>query len=166
MFSFSQVCSSSWKMLNNFLGNMAKIGLLTQQVSLHSASAANLISHGDDSEVIQLLPENLIPLKEMTSKGRRLCNDMESELETWFAMTSELLEASIETHSMSEGQRKLKKPTERFCLRYKQLPMRRLFLRTSWMVWKGKSFLHSVFHLVQTQITRTLGLLELFVHFL
>ena len=85
---------------------MERIRLLTQQIHLHSSSAANVISHGENSEVIQFLPKNLIPLKEITAKARGLCNDMEAELETWFAMTSELLEASIETHSLSEDQKK------------------------------------------------------------
>ena len=85
---------------------MEKIRLLTQQIHLHSSSAANIISHGENSEVIQFLPENLILLREITAKARVLCNDMEVKLETWFAMTSELLEASIETHSLSEDQKK------------------------------------------------------------
>ena len=93
-------------MLNAVHGRMEQIRLLTQQVSVHSSSAANVMSRGVDTEVIQYLPENLAPLKHMTEKAEKLCKETESEFNDWIAMLTELLEASVETHSLSESQRK------------------------------------------------------------
>ena len=85
---------------------MEKIRLVTQQVSVHSASAASVMSRGVNTEVIHFLPENLAPLKHMTEKAEMLCKETESELNGWIEMMTELLEVSVETHSLSESQRK------------------------------------------------------------
>ena len=93
-------------MLNAVHGRMEKIRLLTQQISVHSASAANVMSHGVNAEVIRFLPENLAPLKHMTEKAETLCKETESEFNDWIHMMTELLEASVESHSLSESQEK------------------------------------------------------------
>ena len=64
------------------------------------------MSRGVDAEVIHFLPENLAPLKHMTEKAEKLCKETESEFSAWISMMTELLEISVETHSLSESQRK------------------------------------------------------------
>ena len=75
------------------------------QIHIRSTSAANIVSRGENSEFIQFLPQNLIPIKEITAKACAMCKGTELALEKWLAMAYELLEAAIGTHSLSRSQR-------------------------------------------------------------
>ena len=97
-----QVSNHSWEMLNNILGSMERIRLQTLQIHYYICSAANIISRGQNSEVIHFFPENLIALKKFTEESSTLCNDMDTKLDAWFDMISELLVALVGTHSLSE----------------------------------------------------------------
>ena len=93
------------KLLNDVHTIMDQIRLFTQQISVHSSSAADVIIQSNNIDITDSLPAKLETLKYITDTSCRLSSHAEEKIEDWLAMVCELVETCIQSKAVSEDEK-------------------------------------------------------------
>ena len=100
------MCDDTKEMLNDIHVNMVQIKELTQQISVHTASAIFLLTSEEDyRKVVETLSKTFKGLKEIMDVSLELPSKIEKGVEKFVAVASELVECCVASKSMSEREK-------------------------------------------------------------
>ena len=100
------MCSDTAEMLNDIHTNMVQIKELTQQISIHTASAVFFLTSEEDyHKVVQKLSKTFKGLKKIMDRSLELPRKIEKRIKKFVVVTSELVECCVASKSMSEREK-------------------------------------------------------------